>query len=73
MIGEDYPWLELGDIYIVIAYYLRNKEKVHAYFLQSYERTEKLWDSMREEGMISDESSQAWCDDRPDRLQRAQG
>jgi len=73
MIGEDYPWLELGDIYMVIAYYLRNKEKVHTYFLESYERTEGLWDSMRAEGMVSDESWQAWCDDRPDRLRRAQG
>ena len=73
MICEDYPSLELGDIYMVIAYYLRNKERVHAYFLESYERTEKLWDSMRAEGMVSDESWQAWCDDRPDRLQWAKG
>ena len=73
MIGEDYPWLELGDIYMVIAYYLRNKERVHAYFLESYERTEELWDSMRAEGMVSDESWQSWCDDRPDRLQWAKG
>ena len=73
MICEDYPWLELGDIYTVIAYYLRNKERVHAYFLASYERTEELWDSMRAEGMISDESWQAWCEERHDRLQWAKG
>ena len=73
MICEDYPWLELGDIYMVIAYYLRNKEKVHAYFLESYERTEGLWDSMRAEGMVSDESWQAWCEERHDRLQWAKG
>ena len=73
MICDDYPWLELGDIYMVIAYYLRNKEMVHAYLLESYERAEKLCDLLREKGMISDESWQAWCDDRPDRLRRAQG
>ena len=73
MIGEDYPWLELADIYLVIGYYLRNKESVHAYFLEAYERTEELWALMRAEGMVSDESWQAWCDDRPDRLQWAKG
>ena len=73
MIGEDYPWLELADIYLVIGYYLRNKERVHAYFLECNERTEALWDLMRAEGMINDESWQAWCDDRPDRLKWAKG
>ena len=73
MIWEDYPSLELGDIYMVIAFYLRNKKEVHAHFLESYERTEALWDSMRAEGMVSDESWQAWCEERHDRLQWAKG
>ena len=51
----------------------RNKEMVHDYFLESYERTEALWDLMREEGMVSDESWRVWRDDRPDRLRRAEG
>ena len=42
MICEDYPRLELGDIYMAIAYYLRNKETIDAHFIESHERTTKL-------------------------------
>ena len=42
MICEDYPRLELGYIYMAIAYYLRNKETIDAHFIESHERTTKL-------------------------------
>jgi uncharacterized protein (DUF433 family) len=33
-IGEQYPTLELSDIYLVIGYYLRHREEVHSYLAE---------------------------------------
>lgn len=30
-IGEQYPSLQLSDIYLAIGYYLRHRDKVHTY------------------------------------------
>ncbi|XGV97282.1 MAG: DUF433 domain-containing protein [Leptolyngbya sp. BL-A-14] len=30
-IGEQYPSLQLSDIYLVIGYYLRHRDEVHTY------------------------------------------
>jgi len=33
-IGEQYPSLQLSDIYLVIGYYLRHQDEVHAYLAE---------------------------------------
>jgi uncharacterized protein (DUF433 family) len=33
-IGEQYPSLQLSDIYLVIGYYLRHSDEVHAYLAE---------------------------------------
>ena len=33
-IGEQYPSLQLSDIYLVIGYYLRHRDEVHAYLAE---------------------------------------
>ena len=33
-IGEQYPSLQLSDIYSVIGYYLRHRDEVHAYLAE---------------------------------------
>lgn len=33
-IGEQYPSLQLADIYLAIGYYLRHKDEVHLYLAQ---------------------------------------
>lgn len=33
-IGEQYPSLQLSDIYLVIGYYLRHKDEVHTYLAE---------------------------------------
>ncbi|WP_088890352.1 DUF433 domain-containing protein [Leptolyngbya ohadii] len=30
-IGEQYPSLQLSDIYLVVGYYLKHRDEVHAY------------------------------------------
>ena len=37
MICEEYPWLDLADIYLAIAFYLRNKETIDAYLIETQE------------------------------------
>ena len=64
MICEDYPWLELGDIYMVIAYYLRNKKEVHAHLRETSERADAGWADMAANGVVSAESYKAYCESR---------
>lgn len=33
-IGEQYPSLQLSDLYLVIGYYLRHRDEVHAYLVE---------------------------------------
>ena len=33
-IGEQYPSLQLSDIYLVIGYYLRHRDEVHTYLAE---------------------------------------
>jgi uncharacterized protein (DUF433 family) len=33
-IGEQYPSLQLPDIYLVIGYYLRHRDEVHTYLVE---------------------------------------
>ena len=64
MICEDYPWLELGDIYLVIGFYLRNKKEVHAHLRETSERADAGWAKMAANGVVSAESYKAYCESR---------
>ena len=64
MIAETYPWLELSDIYLVIAFYLRNKKAVHVHLQETYERADKEWADMLARGITSEESYMAYCEVR---------
>ena len=64
MIADTYPWLDLADIYLVIAFYLRNKKSVHAHLQETYERADKEWADMLELGITSEESYMAYCEIR---------
>ena len=64
MIAETYPWLELADIYLVIAFYLKNKKAVHAHLQETYERADKEWADMLARGITSEESYMAYCEIR---------
>lgn len=64
MIAETYPWLSLADIYLVIAFYLRNKKAVHAHLRKSHARADVEWAAMAAEGITSEESYQAYCEYR---------
>jgi uncharacterized protein (DUF433 family) len=33
-IGEQYPSLQLSDVYLVIGYYLRHRDEVHTYLTE---------------------------------------
>ena len=66
MIGDDYPWLELSDIYLVIAFYLRNKESVRDYLRESYRRADQGWANSLANGFTSEESYQAYLESRAD-------
>ena len=47
-IGEQYPSLQLPDIYLVVGYYLRHRDEVHAY----------LRERQRQANMIQQETEQ---------------
>ena len=64
IIGDDYPWLELSDIYLVIAFYLRNKESVRDYLRESYRRADQGWANSLANGFTSEESYQAYLESR---------
>ena len=73
MISESYPWLELSDIYLVIAFYLRNKIQVHAYLLEREERANEISERAFADGLMSEADWKAWQERRPARLQWASG
>ena len=64
MIADTYPWLSLADIYLVIAFYLRNKKAVHAHLRKSHAKADTEWAAMVAEGITSEESYQAYCEYR---------
>ena len=66
MIVDSYPWLELSDIYLVIAFYLRNKEPVRDYLRESYRQADQGWAQSFAEGFTSKESYQAYIESRAD-------
>ena len=66
MIADSYPWLELSDIYLIIAFYLRNKESVRDYLRESYQRADKGWAESLANDFISKESYQAYVASRAD-------
>jgi uncharacterized protein (DUF433 family) len=73
MIGNDYPWLELSDIYLVIAFYLRNKDRVHAYLLEREKRANEIAEGAFADGLMSEEDMTIWRESRPERLRWAGG
>lgn len=66
MIVGNYPWLELSDIYLIIAFYLRNKESVRDYLRESYRQADLGWAQSFAEGFTSEESYQAYLESRAD-------
>ena len=66
MIVDSYPWLELSDIYLIIAFYLRNKESVRDYLRESYRQADQGWAQSLAEGFTSEESYQAYVESRAD-------
>ena len=64
MIAETYPWLDLADIYLVIAFYVRNKRAVHAHLRKSHELADVEWAEMAARGITLEESYRAYCEDR---------
>lgn len=40
--GEQYPALQLSDIYSVIGYYLKHREEVHAYLAERQQQSAKI-------------------------------
>ena len=41
-IGEQYPALQLSNIYSVIGYYLRHRDQVHAYLAERQQQFAKI-------------------------------
>ena len=41
-IGEQYPSLQLPDIYLVIGYYLRHRDEVHAYLAERQQQANQI-------------------------------
>jgi len=41
-IGEQYPSLQLPDIYLVIGYYLKHRDEVHTYLAERQQRANLL-------------------------------
>ena len=64
LIADTYPWLDLSDIYLVIAFYLRNKESVKDYLRESYRRADQGWAKSLADGFTSEESYQAYLESR---------
>jgi uncharacterized protein (DUF433 family) len=66
LIADTYPWLNLSDIHLVIAFYLRNKEAVRDYLRESYRRADEGWAESAANGFTSEESYQAYLESRAD-------
>ena len=73
MIVDSYPWLELSDIYLVIAFYLRDKETVHGYLCEREERADEISAQSYADGFMSEEDWQYWCASRAERHRWASG
>lgn len=73
MIVDSYPWLELSDIYLIIAFYLRNKESVHDYLCEMEERADEISARSYADGFMSEEDWQYWCDGQMERHRWARG
>lgn len=73
MIVDSYPWLELSDIYVIIAFYLRNKEAVHDYLCEKEERADEISARSYADGFMSEEDWRYWCDSRAERHRWARG
>ena len=73
MIADSYPAVELADIFLLISYYLRNKDSVHAYLCEREERAHEISARAFADGLMSQESWQEWCDERAERLRWAGG
>ncbi|NEP19545.1 MAG: hypothetical protein F6J97_22075, partial [Leptolyngbya sp. SIO4C1] len=41
-IGEQYPSLELSDIYLVIGYYLRHRDEVNTYLVERQRQADAI-------------------------------
>lgn len=41
-IGEQYPSLQLPDVYLAIGYYLRHRDEVQAYLAERQRQSEKI-------------------------------
>ena len=65
MIGDTYPWLKLSDIYLVIAFYLRNEQDVHAYLRESDKRADEIGERLVESGITPKENYEAYLAERP--------
>ena len=73
MIADSYPSVPLADIFLLISYYLRNRDSVHAYLCAREERAHEISARAFADGLMSQESWQEWCDDRAERLRWAGG
>ena len=47
-IGEQYPTLELSEIYLVIGYYLRHPEEVHRYLAERESQAQMIQQEAQE-------------------------
>ena len=73
MIVDSYPWLELPDIYLIIAFYLRNKAIVHDYLCEREARADEISARSYADGFMSEEDWQYWRETQPERHRWARG
>ena len=67
MIAESCPTVGLANVFSVIAYYLHNKEAVHAYFRESDERSDEIGQRLVEAGITPKDNYEAYLAGRPTR------
>ncbi len=73
MIVDGYPWLELSDIYLIIAFYLRNKAIVHDYLFEREVRADEISARSYADGLMSEEDWQYWSETQAERHRWARG
>ena len=73
MLVDCYPWLELSDIYLTIAFYLRNKAAVHSYLCEREERADEISATSYADGFMSQDDWEYWCETRAERHRWARG
>ena len=66
LICDTYPWLNLSDIHLVIAFYLRNKKAVHGHLRETSALADEDWARMAADGIVSEKSYKAYCEARAD-------